>query len=97
MSNPAKRAAVENEGDFEDVCRICGYSDGGTFREDGWPVGTICDCCGTQAGIGDTTLEQVREIRAHWVKQGAQWWAPKHKPENWDPDEQLSNLPLQWR
>ncbi|MEU3354041.1 hypothetical protein [Streptomyces sp. NPDC037389] len=88
---------MENTDDFEDVCRICGYSDGESFREDGWPVGTICHCCGTEAGIGDNDLEQVREIREHWLRHGAQWWQPKSKPADWDLQRQLANVLLQWR
>jgi len=40
---------------IETVCRVCGW-DGEDIRwDDGLPLYVICDCCGTEAGVEDST------------------------------------------
>ncbi|MFI1014800.1 hypothetical protein [Streptomyces sp. NPDC020965] len=92
------------ETDNEDICRICGYSDGALFWENGWPTAGICDCCGTESGIGDMGtpgtwegLSGIRDYRGYWVGHGAVWNSPSLKPKGWDLLTQIANIPERWR
>ncbi|NEA58978.1 hypothetical protein G3I60_33685 [Streptomyces sp. SID13666] len=86
------------EASIETSCRICGLTDGKThIWKDGEPLYIICECCGMESGIGDETLERVREYRGAWVGEGAKWSEPKRKPAAWNIFEQLANIPLRWR
>ncbi|MFE0426442.1 hypothetical protein [Streptomyces sp. NPDC058953] len=88
----------------EDICRMCGWTDGGLTWEDGWPTASICACCGTESGIGDMGwpgnarhLEGIRAFRGWWVGNGAVWYRPYHRPPDWDLLTQLANIPQHWR
>ncbi|WP_267245258.1 hypothetical protein [Streptomyces sp. PR69] len=94
---------MTDDDDSEYFCRICGYGDGSAFWEDGWPTSVICDCCGTESGVGDMGepgswdgLSGIRNYRGYWVGNGAQWHSSR-KPKDWDLLEQLSHIPPQWR
>ncbi|MFJ2171670.1 hypothetical protein ACIOHE_01985 [Streptomyces sp. NPDC087851] len=85
-------------GDDEYVCRVCGYDhDGHPVWKAGEPGHDICDCCDVQSGYGDTTLPGVRTIRARWESEGFPFHDPSCRPPDWDPREQLRNVPKQWR
>ncbi|WP_073766919.1 hypothetical protein [Streptomyces sp. CB02923] len=88
---------MANNGEREDVCRVCGYSDGTVFREGGRPTSATCRCCGAQAGLQDTDLEQVWEVRGYWVGTGAEWLDPECRPEGWDLLRQVAGIPPGWR
>ncbi|MEV0528604.1 hypothetical protein AB0I66_34805 [Streptomyces sp. NPDC050439] len=90
--------------DSEDFCRMCGW-DADTFWENGWPTSAICDCCGSESGIGDMGAELgswdgvrgLHDFRGWWVGHGAQWWCPRSKPRDWDVLQQVMNIPAPWR
>ena len=78
-------------------CRVCGFNqDAPPWDENGAPSWYICDCCGTHFGYGDTILKAVRSNRQKWLDNGAQWFSPEEKPENWNLEEQLKNIPPEW-
>lgn len=94
---------MKSDGD-ETFCRICGYGDDSLIWEDGWPNYVICDCCGTESGIGDTGtpgdwkgLQGIRAYRGYWVGKGAQWHSPSRRPGDWDLLKQLADIPPKWR
>lgn len=67
----------------ETACRVCGYDVGEIlWGHLGFPLYVICGCCSNESGIGDDNLTQVRELRGHWVGQGAPWAEPYRRPEN---------------
>ncbi|MET9497603.1 hypothetical protein [Streptomyces sp. NPDC006552] len=88
----------------EDFCRMCGF-DQDRFWEDGSPTYAICDCCGSESGIGDLgavpgSWEGVRglhDFRGWWVGQGAEWSTPSQRPADWDLLRQMRNIPSEWR
>lgn len=90
--------------DAEDFCRMCGY-DEERFWEDGVPTGAICDCCGSESGMGDFGAEPgewdgvcgLHDFRGWWVGHGAQWHSPHSRPRDWDFLAQLQKIPPQWR
>lgn len=82
------------------ICRVCGLKYDGYYP---WgPDGTvssfdICDCCGTEFGYEDFTLEGTKAARQVWIDRGAVWFRPKEKPANWSLEEQLKNIPPKYR
>lgn len=78
-------------------CRVCGLDQ----EYDAWnpTLYDICDCCRTEFGLHDTSLEQVRKIRMHWLTTGAKRGYLKN-PSNWhtieDLTSQLKNIPHEW-
>ncbi|WP_405896208.1 hypothetical protein OG242_00430 [Streptomyces sp. NBC_00727] len=81
----------------EDVCRVCGYTDGDLFFKDTWPTHIICPCCSWESGTQALGLEGTREYRGYWTGQGAPWFSPRARPEEWDLLAQLQNIPPHWR
>lgn len=81
-------------------CRVCGfeYSDFFPWGEDGrFGSNDICICCGVEFGYEDSKLEGIRKYRQEWITKGAPWSDAKQKPENWLLDEQLKNIPEEFR
>jgi transcription elongation factor Elf1 len=77
-------------------CRVCGFD----FEEPTWGendnspnYALICLCCGAHVGVDDETLEQVIEYRRQWLDNGAQWRRHRYKPDNWNLNEQLEDIP----
>lgn len=76
-------------------CRVCGYD----LLEPPWginddnPIHVICPCCGAHVGLDDETYQQVIEYRKKWLEDGAKWKSRRHKPDNWNLEEQLKGIP----
>lgn len=80
-------------------CRICGnLDDHPVWGADGQsPSFNICNCCGVEYGYEDCNLQAVRSYRTKWLEKGAQWLDPKKQPPNWSLEEQMKNIPEQYR
>jgi hypothetical protein len=81
----------------ENICRVCGLDEG----EDRWtgPDGAqyiICPCCGAESGVEDIRLDWVRTYRARWINEGCIWRFPEERPEEWQLDRQISQVPAVW-
>jgi hypothetical protein len=76
-------------------CRICGlYFDHFPWGENGdCPTYEICPCCNVEFGYEDYSLESIRKYRSNWLKSGANWFDKKRKPDEWNLEEQLENIP----
>jgi hypothetical protein len=77
------------------ICPVCGY----LLKKR--PINFhICPSCSTEFGYDDAGRTHA-ELRANWLREGAQWWSPTTpKPEHWDPYMQLDNLinrPTVWQ
>ena len=76
-------------------CLSCGYQP--TFFPwgvDGQsPSMEICPCCGVQFGNEDKTLESLKAYRSKWISKGAKWFSKEDKPEGWDMEAQMKNIP----
>ena len=75
-------------------CKVCGYKlNYLPWGEDGkTPCFDICPCCGVEFGYEDYTENSLKEYRAKWISDGAHWFDPKLRPQNWSLQEQLSNI-----
>jgi hypothetical protein len=80
-------------------CRVCGlWQDEPPWDLDGkCPTYTFCPCCGVEFGYGDCTLAAARTWREKWLAGGAKWDNPKMKPDDWNPDIQLEQLPTAYK
>jgi hypothetical protein len=80
-------------------CRVCGFLNvlPPWGEDDDYPDYGICDCCGVEAGLDDRSLVGIRLYRKEWLDSGAKWFKPKLKPENWDLEEQMKNIPERFR
>lgn len=80
---------------MEHNCRICGlYIEDLPWGEDGvTPTYEICSCCGGEFGNDDYTMESVKKYRARWLAEGAVWFYKKNRPENWDIEKQMKDIP----
>ncbi|EHU3239619.1 hypothetical protein ACX0AN_002094 [Acinetobacter baumannii] len=81
------------------ACRVCGLiQDEEPWGENGEnPNFAICGCCGTEFGYEDCTRESVKANRKRWLVAGANWWALKEKPQDWDIEKQLQNIPASFK
>ena len=61
------------------------------------PSFDICICCGTEFGYHDATPEGARKKRAAWIAAGAKWDMVEHKPQGWKLEDQLTNIPDDFR
>lgn len=82
------------------ICRICGL-----YTENFLPWGEngespsydICFCCGTEFGYEDNNLKAILSNREKWLNNGANWFNPDKKPDNWNLEEQLSHIPEKYK
>lgn len=87
---------------YTQVCRVCGYYDPDYLEYFPWgengcvPSYDICECCGVEFGYEDWILESIRHYRAEWLAGGTKWFVPKSKPEDWNLEEQLKQIPPQF-
>ena len=44
-------------------------------------------------GYNDETRETVKRYRSEWLEQGGKWFRPKYQPLDWNPEEQMKNIP----
>ena len=81
------------------ACRVCGnIQSDPPWGEDGQcPTYDICDCCGVEFGYGDCTLKATKTFRGKWLENGANWKYPKEKPPNWSLEEQLKQIPQEYK
>lgn len=94
------------------ICLICGYPnlDEQPFNEGKFhSTHEICPSCGFHYGYNDLNgtgeypesfkeLDIVKAYREKWIKNGSKWWSKgQSKPENWNPEEQLKNIPEEFR
>lgn len=84
---------------YSHECRVCGYhTEEYPWGEDGKsPKYQICPCCGVQFGKEDIDLESIRTYRQKWQKKGGKWFQKKEKPNDWNMDEQMGNIPEEFR
>lgn len=85
---------------MNNICKVCGlkYSDFYPWGEDGdIPSHAICYCCGTEFGYEDNSIESSKANREKWIGDGAKWFSPDKKPQNWSLEEQLKNLPEEYK
>ncbi len=80
-------------------CRVCGLEEEEPpWGEDGeTPLWDICACCGVEHGYEDSSPIAIRRYREQWLGKGAPWWDLQFRPEGWSLEEQLENIPLQFR
>tara|TARA_R110002124_G_scaffold278588_1_gene450669 strand:- start:1725 stop:1991 length:267 start_codon:yes stop_codon:yes gene_type:complete len=80
-------------------CRVCGYlSDTAPWGEDGkCPTYEICPCCGVEYGYEDSAVAGVKQYRQEWMASGAKWQDAKARPENWSLEDQLKQVPPDFR
>jgi hypothetical protein len=89
---------VDNMEQPDPHCRVCGLEqDEPPRNEQGRASYDICVCCGTEAGFDDLTLTGVRQRRKEWLDNGAQWFRKREKPPDWDLEQQLKNIPPEYR
>ncbi|MBI5857596.1 MAG: hypothetical protein HZB42_08085 [Sphingobacteriales bacterium] len=79
------------------ICRICGHDMGEPAWEDDNPNWLICNCCGSESGYEDTSVESVRANRSNWVKNGCKWFLLDAKPAEWDLQAQLNRISQKWK
>lgn len=85
--------------DHNFFCRVCGFDQGfAPWGEDNKsPTFDICDCCGVQFGYEDCDLKYVKLFRKNWIEKGAAWSFPKVKPSNWSLEEQMKQIPEEFK
>ncbi|PCI40125.1 MAG: hypothetical protein COB53_01980 [Elusimicrobia bacterium] len=80
-------------------CRICGWR----HKKPPWgldgktPFFTHCDCCGGEVGWQDRTVDLVKKTRANWMGRGSPWFSKGMKPEDWNRERQLEDVPKEFR
>ena len=84
--------------DAKYVCRVCGLrQEEPPWGEDGKsPSYEYCDCCEVEFGYGDASLIGIRRHRTRWLLNNANWFDVNAKPENWDLEKQLQQIPAEY-
>jgi transcription elongation factor Elf1 len=94
-------------------CAVCGLYSEGTgvieifkdrYEETG-DEGYICACCGFQPGYSDIDQEYTfNSYRKEWIENGMRWkhdyevdFPENQKPDNWNPIEQMNNIPIEFQ
>lgn len=80
-------------------CRVCGLKQTEPqYGIDGIsPSFDYCDCCGVEFGYGDTTPKAAKLNREKWLNTGAIWRDPSKKPDGWDVEVQLAQVPTDFK
>jgi len=84
------------------ICRVCGfcYSNYCPWGEDGeTPTYDHCVCCGCEFGFDDDDMagEGILSYRSRWLNRGAIFFMLSERPENWSLEDQLKNIPEEFR
>jgi len=82
------------------TCRVCGfiYEDFFPWGEDGnSPSEVSCDCCNVEFGYGDNNFKAIQNWRNQWINSGAKWHNESKRPLNWSFEEQLKNIPEEFK
>ena len=61
------------------------------------PLFEHCPCCGVEFGYQDATPTGARRFREAWLSGGGRWSEPEGMPANWSLQEQLTQIPVQFR
>ena len=69
-------------------CPVCGRDQGEEITH---MMGDICPCCGIE--YLDFIKEDFIAFRKDWIASGYAWRSPSMRPPNWDPVEQMKNIP----
>lgn len=63
----------------------------------------ICPSCGIQFGYDDFAggdrskrADVYRGWRKKWLQTGPKWWSKSPQPLNWNPTEQIKNIPKEY-
>ncbi|MDD5617662.1 MAG: hypothetical protein PHG69_01070 [Candidatus Omnitrophica bacterium] len=77
------------------MCPVCGFFglDEPPYNDKRESSFEICSCCGFEFGFDEgKTDDKYNTFRSIWIENGANWFLPEKRPEDWDLDEQLKNL-----
>lgn len=90
---------MNNINEDNHLCRVCGlYVESSPWGDDGkCPTYEICPCCGVEFGNEDYTIESTIEYRIKWLNNGAKWFDCKDKPLYWVLEEQLKQIPREYK
>jgi len=82
----------------EHNCRVCDlYIENLPWGEDGeTPTYEICDCCGVEFGYEDCTVESANIYSEKWIVKGCISFSPSKKPKDWNMQEQIKNIPIEY-
>ena len=96
---------MENKYDHKNNCPVCGFGLKWDLDE-ATSANEICPSCGTQFGYDDAIrykrdeLTQLvyRNLRKKWIEDGMRWdKGQSDPPEDWNPEEQLENVPDEFK
>lgn len=77
------------------ICPVCGF-DGllePDHDESGSPSYEICMSCGFEFGFDDDSEGvSFQDYRKQWLANGATWFDPDARPDNWDLATQLARI-----
>jgi hypothetical protein len=93
-----KRMLQEKEcGIEEHFCPSCGFD---LSDSNVWYVlldtRVFCPCCGLKFGRVPPPIPEVREIRDRWLMHPEFWHVQKAKPEEWNIEGQMENIPKEY-
>lgn len=80
-------------------CRVCGFKqEDPPWGVDGKsPTFDFCPCCGVEFGYEDCQLSAIRIFRKKWLEGGSLWSEPQKKPIRWYLEEQLRDIPIEFK
>ncbi len=80
-------------------CRVCGLKldDPPWGYDSKTPLYDFCPCCGIEFGYQDATPDGAKQFRKQWVNNGMKWDEESEKPDTWDFEIQLKQVPKQFK
>ena len=86
------------------ICPVCGFPGLDELAYDENKNGSyeICPSCGFEFGVTDDDQGfSIQDWRKQWIEKGMKWWSEdteyNPQPQNWDPKEQLKNIPKEFK
>jgi hypothetical protein len=61
------------------------------------PSHEICPCCGVRFGYEDDSYDGVIDYRHQWFKERAKLFSIGRRPNDWNLEAQLKNIPYKWK
>ncbi len=84
--------------DYEHLCLVCGQIYEASLTDAREDIDGFCDCCGCHFGADDYSPVSARAQRKEWLEEeGGRWFLESRRPSDWNLEEQLKNIPPEWR
>ena len=93
-----KKKIKEKEATIEEhFCPSCGIDISDSCVWENLSVEYVfCHCCGLKIGRESSSIQEVHEKRDQWLLHPEFWHDQKTKPDEWNIEKQMENIPIDY-